>query len=371
MRSERLVLKRKLNVEFYECLATIRRQEKMPYITSVLKLVERYGGLNPEVLRDELLPEEPLALAVNILKRNVKLGFIDEYGALTELGEKAAHDNVLMPERGKYIIGVTKDPLVKSGIVYVNRDADGNQNKNSPQHDGGDKPAKLKKQEILERVNESDSLVWLDNEIKEIVIESIDDFVYPRAINITFQMQVVMDEKNTTISISKDKGEQIKFFDNSEIDFEETWDLEVKAAELKWRGGPLLMGRGLVKYEDTNASERRSFSKNIPSKEISSRSSGIFTVDPIVINIQPATDSDATLWAMELIKSEITEYCDENRYTEISEKVRRRFTDSSPSIPKIEEFIEYLYGIAENAADDLPIEYWYLQAPRDLAPVVN
>ena len=371
MISERLVLKRKLNVEFFECLATIRRQEKTPYITSVLKLAERYGRLTPEVLSNKLLPKEPLALARNILKRHVQLGFIDEDGAPTELGEEAAHGNVLMPERGKYIIGVTKDPLVKGGIVYVNRDADGNDNKNSPQHDGEDKPAKLKKPEILKRVNENHSLVWLDNEIKEILIESIDDFVYPRAINITFQMQVVMDEKNTTISISKDKGEPIKFFDNSEIDFEETWNLEVEAAELKWRGGPLHMGRGLVKYEDTNASERRSFSKNIPSKEISSRSSGKFTVDPIVINIQPTTHRDATIWAMELIKSEITEYCDENKYTEISEKVRGRFTDSSPDIPEIEEFIEYQYGIGENAVTGLPIEYWYLQAPRDLAPVVN
>lgn len=371
MISEKLVLKRKLNVEFFECLATIRRQEKTSYITSVLKLAKGYGRLTPEMLRDKLLPEEPLALAGNILKRHVQLGFIDENGEPTELGEEAARGNVLMPERGKYIIGVTKDPLIKSGLVYVNRAAEGNQNKNSTQHDSEDKRAKLRKPEILSRVIEKHSLVWLDNEIKEILIESIDDIVYPSAINITFQIQVVIDNNDTTISMRKDKGEPINLFDDSEIDFEEIWDLEVDAMELKWRGKPLLMGRGLIKYKDTNLSERKSFSKNIPQNEIVTRSVGRFTVDPIVINIQPATNSDATIWARELIKTEITEYCDANQYTEISEKVRTKFTDSSPKMPEIEEFIEYLYGTVENSTESLPIEYWYLQATQDLVPVVN
>ena len=371
MVSDKLVLKRKLNVEFLECLATIRRQERTPYITSVLKLAKRYGRLTPETLRDKLLPEEPLALAGNILKRHVQLGFIDENGEPTELGEEAARGNVLMPERGKYIIGVTDDPLVKSGLVYVIRVVDSNQNKNSPQHDDEDKHAKLKKPEILPRIIENHSIVWLDDEIKEVLIESIDDVVYPRAINIIFQIQVAMDNNDATVSIRKDNGGSINLSDNSEIDSEEIWDLEVDAMELKWRGKPLLMGGGLIKYKDTNPSERGSFSKNIPQKEIVTRYIGRFTVDPIVINIQPATDSDATIWAKELIKSEITGYCDESKYTEISEKVRGRFTDSSPNIPGIDDFLEYLYGIVENTAAGLPIEYWYLQAPRDLTQVVN
>ena len=371
MVSEKLVLKRKLNVEFFECLATIRRQEKTPYITSILKLAKLYGKISRETLRDELLPEEPLALSENILRRYVQLGFIDENGEPTDLGIEAAAGNVLMPERGKYIIGVTKDPLVKSGIVYINRTADGNQNNNSPQHGVEDKRTKLKKPDILSRVIENRSLVWLDLEIKEILIESIDDFVYPKAINIDFQIQVVMDNNNTTISIRMDKGEPINLFDNSVMDFEEIWYLQVEGMGLMWSGKPLHMGRGLVEYKDTNSSERKSFSKNIPQNEIVTRSAGRFTVDQIFINIQPATDRDATLWAKELIISEITEYCDENVYTEISEKVRARFTDSTPYIPKIEKFLEYLYSIGENSTESLPIEYWYLQAPRDLSPVVT
>ena len=371
MISEKLVLKRKLNVEFFECLATIRRQEKIPYITSVLKLAVKYGQLNPQTLRDKLLPEEPLVLAENILKRYTKLGFIDKEGEPTELGEEAARENVLMPERGKYIIGVTMDPLITSGIVYLKRAVDSNQNKNSPQKVGDDNHAKLKKPEILSRVAENHSLVWLDNEIKEIVVESIDDFVYPKTIDMSFQIQVDLDSNNATVSIRKGNGDTIGPIDVSVIDFEEIWGLEVEAMELMWKGGPLIKGRGLVKYKDTNVSERSSFSKKISQKEIVSRSVGRFMVDPIDINIQPATKGDATLWAKELIKSEIIEYCDESRYMEISERVRGKFTVSSPNIPKIEQFIEYLYDSAEVAGVNLPIEYWYLQAPRDLTPAVN
>ena len=37
---------------------------------------------------------------------------------------------------------------------------------------------------------------------------------------------------------------------------------------------------------------------------------------------------------------------------------------------RFDQFIEYLYDDAEVAEVGLPIEYWYLQAPRDLVPVV-
>ena len=371
MISEKLVLKRKLNVEFFECLATIRRQEKIPYITSVLRLAIKYGNLTPQTLRDKLLPEEPLALAENIIKRYTKLGFIDEYGEPTELGEEAARENVLMPERGKYIIGVTMDPLITSGIVYLKRAGDSNQNKNSPQKVGEDRHAKLEKPEILSRVVGNLSMVWLDNEIKEVVVESIDDFVYARTIDMPFQIRADLNSNNATISIRKGSGDAIGPIDISVIDFEEIWGLEVEAMGLRWNGRPLIKGRGLVKYKDTNVSERSSFSKKISQKEIVSRSVGRFMVDPIDISIQPATNGDATLWAKDLIKSEITEYCDESKYMEISERVRGRFTVSSPNIPNIKQFIEYLYDSAEVAKASLPIEYWYLQAPRDLAPVVN
>ena len=371
MISEKLVLRRKLNVEFFECLATIRHQEKTSYITSVLKLAKKHGRVTPERLRDELLPNEPLALSENILRRHFQLEFIDENGRLTELGEEAAKGNVLMPERGKYIIGVTSDPLVRSGIVYVNHAENGQQNRNSPQQNGKDKHANLKKPEILSQAIGKQSLVWLDDEIKEILVESIDEFVTPKASSFDFQLQTTIDINKTEISIKKDSGGPISFSDNSEMDFEEVWNLLVKSMGLRWRGNPMHSGEGLVRYKDTTPSERGSFSKNIPQLDVVTRSSGSFKVDPIVIKIQPEMNSDATLWAKELIKSGLTEYCDESRYKEISEKVRNRFTYSSPKIPEIEEFIEYLYRLAEGTAENLPMEYWYLQAPRDLAPVVN
>lgn len=371
MVSEKLVLRRKLNVEFFECLATIRRQEKTSYITSVLKLAKKHGRVSPEILRDQLLPREPLALSGNILRRHFQLGFIDESGRLTELGEEAASGNVLMPERGKYIIGVTSDPLVRSGIVYVNHAENGQQNRNSPQQNGKDKHANLKKPEILSLAIGKRSLVWLDDGIKEILVESIDEFVTPKASSFDFQLQTTIDINKTEISIKKDSGAPIRFSDNSEMDFEEVWNILVKSMGLRWRGNPLHSGEGLVRYKDTTPSERKSFSKNIPPLDIVTRSSGSFTVDPFIIKIQPEMNSDATIWAKELIRSDITEYCEQGKYKEISERVSRKFTYSSPKIPAIEEFIEYLYGPAEGSAENLPMEYWYLQAPRDLAPVVN
>ncbi len=371
MISEKLVLKRRVKVEFYECLATIRRKEASSYIVSVLKLAKRYGRITPERLRDELLPEEALILSENIIRRYTQLGFINERGEPTDLGNEAASGNVLMPESGKYIIGVTEDPLITCGIVYIKRVSDGNQNTNSTKPDGEDKRTKSKKPEILSRVINNLSLVWIDDKIQETLVESIEDVVYPCKIDIHFKMEMVMDKNNTSISLIKDKGAPINLPNDSEMDFEEIWNLHIKRAGLEWWGSPLNKGKALMNYNETDLSERKSFSKNIPLKEILTSHSGRFEVDPIVINIQPSNDIDATLWAKELITSEITGYCDESRYTEISERVRKKFTESFPNIPNIEEFLEYLYGTVENTKESLPIEYWYLRAPRDLVPVVK
>lgn len=380
MVSDKIILKRSLDVEFFECLATIRRQEKTPYITSVLKLAVQNGGITPEFLRDELLPEEPLALSTNIINRHTQLGFIDESGVPTELGIKAAMGNVFMPESGKYIIGVTKDPLVKNRIIYIKRATDINWNTYSPTNLNKDKSQETKKPEILLEIIEKHSLVWLENtdnthnKTIEILVESIADIVYSAEVKINFQLEVVISNTDKAISINNEKDGSIEITENLELDLEEIWKLEIKDTGLKWIGSPLDMGRGLIKYKETNASERKSFSKNIPQKEIDTISAGKFTVGPIVTNIQPDNARDATRWANELIKSEITEYCTEKDYIEICEKVSKRFTDSSPNIFNIEEFLEYLRdnddGTDEKSTEILPIEYWYLQAPRDLKPEV-
>lgn len=365
MVSEKLVLKRKLNVEFFECIATIRRQEKTAYITSVLKLAKRYGKITADKLMDELLPEESLALSENILKRHAQLGFIDESGRPTELGEEAARGNVFMPERGKYVIGVTTDPLVGNRPVYVNRADDGDKPKNS--HGGSmEKPKGIRMPEIIARVTGKRSLVWLDGEIKEILVESIDDIVHPKTNDVSFHLQLEIDKDSTRLSIGRNNSDPIITSNDVEIDFEEIWDLHVKTLRLRWLGKPLNMGKGLVEYGQTNLPERKSFTKNLPSQAISTSSYGSFTVEPVSIYIRPATTRDAMPWARDLIRSEIIEFCDERKYKEISERVRGRFTDLVPEIPDIDEFIEYLYGLAENASENLPIEYWYLRAPRDL-----
>ena len=383
MVSDKIILKRSLDVEFFECLATIRRKEKVPYITSVLKLAVQSEQITPELLRDELLPGESLALSTNIIKRHTQLGFIDENGVPTELGTKAAMGKVLMPESGKYIIGVTKDPLVKNRIIYIKRAPDINRNTYSSTNSNKDKSQERKMAEIPPDIIGKHSLVWLDNkdntentnkEPIEILVESIADIVYSAEVKIHFQLEVVISNNSKVISINNEKNGSMKITENLELDLDEIWKLEVKDTGLKWIGNPLDMGRGLIKYKETNASERKSFSKNIPQKEIDTRSAGKFTVGPIVVNIQPDNDRDATLWANELIKSEITEYCTEKDYMEICEKVSKKFTDSSPNISNIEEFLKYLRdkddGTDENSTQSLPMEYWYLQAPRDLKPEV-
>lgn len=383
MVSDEIILKRSLDVEFFECLAIIRRKEKVPYITSVLKLAVQSEQITPELLRDELLPGESLALSTNIIKRHTQLGFIDENGVPKYLGIMAAKGNVFMPEKGKYIIGVTKDPLVKNRIIYIKRAPDINRNTYSSTNSNKDKSQERKRAEIFSDIIGKKSLVWLENtdntentnkEPIEILVQSIDDNVYSVEVKIHFQLEVVISNNSKVISISNEKNGSIKITENLELDLDEIWKLEVKDTGLKWIGNPLDMGRGLIKYKETNASERKSFSKNIPQKEIDTRSAGKFTVGPIVINIQPDNDRDATFWANELIKSEITEYCTEKDYMEICEKVSKKFTDSSPNISNIEEFLKYLRdkddGTDENSTQSLPMEYWYLQAPRDLKPEV-
>ena len=119
MISNVLKLKRNIETESYKFIGTVKVEESMPYIVSVLKLRLEYDIIKPELIIENLLPGEPLAVAVNIVNRFIQLGLINENGTLTTLGEEGAKGKVFMPQSGKFTICVTEDPLIRNGVLAI------------------------------------------------------------------------------------------------------------------------------------------------------------------------------------------------------------------------------------------------------------
>ncbi len=159
-------MERKIENESFDCIATIRVKTESKYIITILSIAKKFGFLTSQNLRDNLLPNQPITMAENIIKRYQDLGFIDYAGNLTELGKMAINGDIYMPEQGEYEICATPDELFNNSIIEISR-VKWNENKADT----------MQKPEILRGSENIPILVLLDGHKEVVIIESIDNKV--------------------------------------------------------------------------------------------------------------------------------------------------------------------------------------------------
>ncbi|MGP6207899.1 hypothetical protein ACNF42_07735 [Cuniculiplasma sp. SKW3] len=369
MKSKEIIMKREIESMRYECLATVRVKVEAPYISTVLKLAEKSGILTEEEISEELLPGESPAMANNIVKRYKQLGFIDNDGKLTELGKRAVKGDVFMPERGPYYIDVTEDPLIKSNFLQISyKIREHRENKGSSQNEG-EQEKMMDAPNVLSRCTGKLSMVWYNGENREVLIEQIDKKVKLIKNDEKYLCQVtvgkegsVMELKNKTLKISKSITDTVKY--------EQVWESFKEKNDLDWKGGPLDQGYCLVKYGETDRNQRKSFIKTLPKSGLEIENLGNFSIDPVDMEIQPGSESDASKWALELIQLGIKDFLDKNGYEKICESISSKFKSYKPKVPDIDSFIAYLYDLEGTSQELIPPEYWFLRAPLDLTDEV-
>ena len=191
MISNVLKLKRNIETESYKFIGTVKVEESMPYIVSVLKLGLEYDIIKPELIIENLLPGEPLAVARNIVNRFIQLGLINENGTLTTLGEEGAKGKVFMPQSGEFTICVTEDPLIRNGVLAI--DWGQNAQEDRSKLNNKDEGKWIERPAILERCLGLISQVWFNGKIKEVYVDDIKNKVIKSSRKHEIKLEVYLD----------------------------------------------------------------------------------------------------------------------------------------------------------------------------------
>lgn len=367
MVSSNLILRREIESKSYECIATIRVKENKSYLTTVLKLAKEGGIIDEACIIKELFPSEPIRMASNMIRRYQQLGFLNENGSLTELGDEATNGNVFMPERGKYLISVSSDPVITGGFIEIKAKDNKNGSMENTENPKKKPDPSDKIPEILSQCEGKRSLVWFNEKIEEVWIEKISNIVKKIESSQKYKSEITVGYNGAFLKLSRNKSE-ISFPLNNGIDLEEVWESIVYSKSWDWHGEPLQKGISLVRYRDIKMNEKevKSFTKIIPAFKLNLEDLGDFIADPIELNIQPVSSVDANDWALDLIRFNIVDYIDQKAFDQIVINVEKKFTYYHPEIPTMEDFMEYLLYNAKQSARGIPLEYWYIRAPLDL-----
>ena len=119
MTDDKLKLRRKIDTDSFECIATIRSNANRPDIEALIGLLKEYQMVTPELIIEHMLPHKPLAMAKNLISRYMVLGFLDENGKSGLYAGYALDGDIMLPERGKYKIFATPDPMILQRIIKL------------------------------------------------------------------------------------------------------------------------------------------------------------------------------------------------------------------------------------------------------------
>ncbi|WMT50539.1 MAG: hypothetical protein RE471_06030 [Ferroplasma sp.] len=353
MISNEIIMERDIEYESVDCIATIRVKTQNEYIITILRIADKFGLLTPENLRNNLLPEQPLGMAENIIEHYKAIGFIEESGALTELGKMAVNGDVYMPEQGEYTIYATQDKLFNNPVIEISR-IKRNENKEKS----------VEKPNMLVGFVSQPTIVLLDGHKEEVIIESISNKVQPIKSKGNFSVEARCNG-NSDVTL-REEGKPLYTFQNNLLKIDDVWNALIKSKSLKWKGAPLQNGILLLSYDSTRLEERKSFTRTIDEMKLYLSEFGTLKIKPITVNIQPLSQNDADLWAQDVIEDKLVDFLTEDKFINISEKVKKKFRVHIPKTPTRNDMITILYNKSIKNGGGVPREYWYLQAPVDL-----
>ncbi|MHB1440055.1 MAG: hypothetical protein ACYCSO_04880 [Cuniculiplasma sp.] len=392
MNSKKIILKKNITLNCYECLATVRRISKnRPDIEIAMELLRRFDNLSSEIIRKYLLPGKPEAMANNLFRRYQDLGFVDEFGIPKKFGEYAIAGNIYLPERGQYRLCSADDPMISQGIVSLmyHRD-EKNHPKNSEngqsgieqKHESLPIPPSVKAA-ICQRI-----LVWSEKpdgvfieepkgrvtpskeklQINDIYIEKIEENLISLSEKHQIELEIEVNVSSTIIRFrTNDSKEPIQLNDDSKLDLSRLWSvLEQTDALETWKGGPLDQGSLNLRFEELTLPEILHFERTIPIQNLDILQLGRYSVLQFTVPIAPYSKTDAELWERSLLISNINDYQTRETIQALSDINKSKFSAFELEIPSAEDLIGILDKQKYLTETERMRKIWYLRAPLDL-----
>ena len=363
MSSDKLVLRKEMKANGYECLATVRKESDRPDIEVAMKLLKRFGRLSPEILSDHLLPGRPLAMANNLYRSYQELEFIDQSGYPLEFGEAAKEGSIYLPERGKYLIFSSDEPLITQGVVALTYP-----DKKRPQSNQGKNATKTP--ESIGKAIGKKIPVWTDS-LENVYIENVEGLSIPLKESLQISLEATLHSTSTTIRLKKNDSQKILQLNGENLlGLKKVWEIITKANNIEtWKGGPLNEGVLEVRFSELSPQEISSFERTLKSPIVNLPKLGQYTVTPFIVRIQPLTKTDALHWATYLLISQINDYQTNESFQKIVEQVKSKFPSYDLMMPGIERTMELVMHEKTLSETERLRKYWYLRAPIDLVEV--
>jgi hypothetical protein len=366
-----LTLSRKVELEKYELLMEIGRQEKREELNAILMLAKEQGGrVTAADVCNRLLIGRPEQVGKAILDRCRYFDLLDDHGRLTVVGrESLENGEVFVPERGRYILWYTDDPLFPSRVLNLEATSESPISNEIYQQNGyNDNAEKDTSENIPEKIISLEGRVFRlfgkSNgriQIRKINLNGIIKKLDP---DDQLQAQIILTPNQKTEIHFKGKfriqgtRSDISFDDNwlpALGHYSDLWDNNQKNPALK------------TSFSKLGENEIFTFKKNLRLESPTLPNLGTFE-DTMVedVPIKPVGLTDAEKWATYILRKSIDTYLDQSQYQNLTKSIRSKFLDYPHlEIPSIKELKDEI--LKEKKPDGrLPREYWYLQAPIDL-----
>ncbi len=374
MINDKLRLRRKLDTDCFECIATFRSNANRPDIEALIGLLKEYNIVTPDLIIDHMLPHKPPAMAKNLISRYMELGFLDESGRAGPYAEYALDGDIMLPERGKYKIFSTSDPVILQRIIKVSYSDDPDRKKEAG--NGQEKtvatsaPKPIHIPDYMLDAKGKKCLVWFDGR-KNIVLESVEPMGIPLSETIDVSLEVELGHNFNRVMLKNPKEkEPITIGETPPLDLESIWKQMLLSPRLAtWSGGPIDLGKLRVSFEETTPQERETFTRRIQSFPVFTDSLERFMVDDFSVSITPRTRKDAEKWVKYNMLSKINDYLSEKEYLVLSATVEDKFKEFNLNMPGREELLKAVDENFYKSSEEAMRKRWYLLAPVDLTEV--
>lgn len=381
-------LSRPLRVLCYEVLAEVGLAEKRPEIQAVLLLAqENHGRVTPDLVCRKLLGGRPLPVGKTILQRCRALQLLggnDEESILTEEGAQSISEaEVFIPEKGKYRIWVTADPLftrplldlepVQEDELTTDLARESSQRRRSAlaPSKGEPKTSRRVMADEAERLrgqtfrpSRPGTPRYRINFVGPEWVEVSDE----RARQPTRITWTVSDTRSYPVHV--DGAFQADDIEPPEFRFDEVWLGTLGDRARDWKPterGPCLH----VGFNEIKDAERASFRWDMAFDHPKIPNFGEF--DPIeagAVPLAPRSQKDADQWATWLLRHRVNTYVDMDGFAKLQDEVRGEFTEFRVDLPRRHDLVRALRRVLGSGSDDRPeAGYWFLQAPLDLTEV--
>ena len=367
-----IILNKTIKVKKFKALIDIGIKEKRTDIVALLMIAKSHNDtLSNQIIYDEFIFRENKAMANRILQRCQELGVVNENLRITEEGINAREEGMIYrPYTGTYYVWATEDTLLPQKILNIEIIDENINFKNEILGQRNSEEDTFEKNietlpEWLKDAEQLKNIKLLDENKRQIRIESIQEKIEPISVSEKLHAQVNLSNNSKLIQFTGlfEDERELSIFPNIHSVWEqllessryEKWDWEDETLQ--------------ISFKELKEKEILTFIKKFEFNSPTIENFGLFNTFSLNLKIKPQSDTDAELWGNWLLEHQIKEYMFPSVFEKYRETIYKKFQDYNI---KLEELYELSTKTIEKVVEDeVPIDFWFVQAPLDLYPLKN